>query len=138
MSNNQVILLLGTNLNNKILNLETARKFISNEIGEIISCSEITETEPVDFQSENKFLNQLLTVNTELSPVVLLKYIKSIEFKMGRTYLPTPDRYQDRLIDIDILLYNKVRFNSSRLTIPHHQLKTRDFVKKMMNYYLNR
>jgi 2-amino-4-hydroxy-6-hydroxymethyldihydropteridine diphosphokinase len=138
MSNNKAILLLGTNLNNKILNLENAKTFILKEIGDIISLSEITETEPADFQSENMFLNQLLTVETTLSPIELLNSIKSIESKMGRIYVPTEQRYQDRIIDIDILTYNCMNFNSSRLTLPHQQLNSREFVKKMMNFYLNR
>jgi 2-amino-4-hydroxy-6-hydroxymethyldihydropteridine diphosphokinase len=138
MSNNQVILLLGTNLNDKKNNLEQAKSFLGKEVGNIVDCSEITETDPVDFNSENKFLNQLVSLQTELSPIQLLKSIKSIESEMGRIYLLTDQKYQDRLIDIDILFYNKLRFKSSKLTLPHPQVKKRDFVKKMMNYYLNR
>lgn len=136
MSINEVILLLGTNLNNKKKNLEDAKMQIELQIGAQIKESEITETEPVDFDSDNLFLNQLLTVKTSLSPVQLLDEIKVIEKQMGRKYLTTDQKYQDRIIDIDIIFYNDLTYKSSRLKIPHEQIKTRDFIKKMLNYYL--
>lgn len=136
MSMNHVILLLGTNLNNKKKNLEDAKMQIILQIGEFVKESEITETEPADFESENLFLNQLLTVKTTLSPIQLLDKIKVIEKQMGRKYLPTDQNYQDRIIDIDIIFYNDLTYKSSRLIIPHEQIKTRDFIKMMLNYYL--
>lgn len=136
MSMNHVILLLGTNLNNKKKNLEDAKMQIILQIGEFVKESEITETEPADFESENLFLNQLLTVKTSLSPIQLLDKIKVIEKQMGRKYLPTDQNYQDRIIDIDIIFYNDLTYKSSRLIIPHEQIKTRDFIKMMLNYYL--
>lgn len=131
-------MLLGTNLNNKKKNLYVAKIEIEKHLGDIVKESEIEETEPVEFESENSFLNQLVTIKTPLSPIQLLDSIKMIEKQMGRIYLPTSQKFQDRIIDIDILFYNDLTYNSSRLSIPHHQIKTRDFIKKMMNYYLNR
>lgn len=132
MSNNLVILLLGTNLNNRNQNLEQAKNYIEKEVGKIEDFSAIIETEPDGFVSENKFLNQTLSVRTSLSPLQLLKTIKGIEQKMGRVYLPTSQKYQDRIIDIDILKYNAITFKTEELKIPHHQILTRNFVKKIL------
>ena len=74
-----------------------------------------------------------MTVKTSLSPIQLLDKIKVIEKQMGRKYLPTDQNYQDRIIDIDIIFYNDLTYKSSRLIIPHEQIKTRDFIKMMLN-----
>jgi len=132
MSHNIVILLLGSNLGNRDFNLRKAEIHISKEIGEIISKSETIETEAVDFETPNKFLNRALKIQTLLSPFALLKAVKSIETGMGRTYLKTNQRYQDRLIDIDILTFNQITFESRFLKIPHHQIITRPFTKKII------
>src|SRR5690606_3811119 len=128
MSHNQVILLLGTNLGDKNLNLKSAESHISKRIGVIQNKSEIIETEPIGFDSENIFLNQTLQVLTGLSPMELLKEIKFIENEMGRTY--TRAGFEDRIIDIDILIFNKLKFNSAKLKLPHHQVVSRNFIKK--------
>lgn len=132
MSYNNVILLLGSNSGNRDFQLETAQFFIQKEIGEIKKKSKILETDPVGFDSENKFLNQALFVDTLLSPVSLLKAVKDIELKMGRVYLKTDQKYQDRIIDIDILKFNEIIFESDRLSIPHHQVFTRKFVNDLI------
>lgn len=132
MSHNIVILLLGSNLGDKDFNLRDAEMRVGNEIGEIISRSETIETKAVDFETPNKFLNRTLKIQTVLSPFELLKAVKSIESDMGRTYLKTNQRYQDRLIDIDILTFNQITFESRFLKIPHHQIITRPFINKII------
>lgn len=132
MSQNRIHLLLGTNLNDREKNLRTAQIYIEKEIGAIGEKSKIIETKPEGFISENDFLNQIIVVNSELSPVSTLKIIKQIESKMGRVYLPTQQNYQDRIIDIDILFFNRIIFQSCILTLPHHQIISRKFVKKIM------
>lgn len=137
MSYNTVILLLGTNLGNKNNNLITAKSFIQKEVGEIIKESKIIETEAEGYVSENLFLNQTIQIQTELSPINLLDKIKLIEMNMGRVY-PSDykgQKYADRLIDIDILIFNQLDFQSKRLTIPHHQIKTRSFVESLLTFY---
>lgn len=134
MSHNQVILLLGTNLGDKNLNLQTARTLIGSKIGEIVKLSEILETEPDGFESENNFLNQTIWVLTEFSPMKLLDEVKFIEKEMGRIY--TKDKsegiYEDRIIDIDILTFNEIQYESKRLILPHHQIFSRNFMKKLL------
>ncbi len=133
MSQNTIYLLLGSNLNDRKKNLEMAKMHIQKELGEILKVSEIIETEPEGFESEHPFLNQTIVIQTNLSPVNLLTKIKEIEYRMGRVYLHTEQKYQDRIIDIDILLYNQIIFESTLLSIPHHQIISRKFVKKILN-----
>lgn len=130
MSKNKVILLLGTNLGNKNNNLNVATTHIVKEVGSVIRLSNILENQAEGFTSSNTFLNQMIEVETELSPINLLKVIKIIEQEMGRVYhQPLPnEQYVDRLIDIDILTYNNIVYKSEMLKIPHHQLNTRKFI----------
>lgn len=134
MSYNHVILLLGTNLGDKNLNLKTAESYISKRIGEIVNKSEILKTEPLDFESEHLFLNQTLVLETLLSPYSLLNEIKFIEKEMGRNYFKKNEGYEDRIIDIDILRFNQIKFESEQLTLPHHQIITRNFVKMLLSF----
>ena len=136
MSHNTVILLLGTNLGDKKNNLEIAYSLINKEIGQIIKKSEILENPAEGFESANVFFNQTIKVETQLSPIQLLEKIKTIEKQMGRVYLPNIETYQDRVIDIDILIFNAITYDSKLLKIPHHQINSRNFVKKIRNYLL--
>ncbi len=131
MSQNTVQLLLGSNLNDRKINLITAQLRIEKEIGEIEKKSKILETSPEGFESTHDFLNQIIQIKTCLSPISILKIVKKIEKEMGRTYLETNQKYQDRIIDIDILKFNQIKFKSTVLEIPHPQLFSRNFVKKI-------
>lgn len=133
MSQNIVILLLGTNLGDKKNNLETAKNLINKEVGEIKKESNILENKAEGFTTPNLFLNQKIEINTSYSPFKILKKIKDIEQKMGRIYFKPKENesYVDRLIDIDILFYNKVLVNCNYLKIPHPQNCSRDFIKSL-------
>ena len=129
-----VYLSLGTNLGNKEQNLLTAIAEIGRRIGPIKAQSAFLATEPWGFESENTFLNAAIRIETELSPIALLDETQQIERDMGRTQkssvncqLPTVN-YQDRIIDIDILLYDDLHIDTPRLTIPHPLMQQRDFV----------
>lgn len=135
MSMNTVVLLLGSNLKDKNKNLLKAKYLIESRVGEVVAMSEIIETEPEDYISEHHFLNQTLKVETMLSPIETLNMIKEIETEMGRLYLVDSQRYQDRLIDIDILNFNALRFECKILTVPHPQNFTRNFIKLLRKYF---
>ena len=133
MSYNTVRLLLGSNLFDREKNLSTAKLLIKNNLGKIKKESQIIETIPEGFESEFNFLNQVLHLETIYSPFQLLKEVKKIEKQMGRTYIDNQQRYQDRLIDIDILTFNQIFFESNRLNLPHHQIYSRNFIKNILN-----
>lgn len=134
MSQQFVTLLLGSNLDLPERNIELAVNKIEKEIGPVLQRSDILSTKPVEFYSNNIFCNIALRISTHFSPVKLLRKVKEIEFEMGRTEdsLITKE-YADRIIDIDIVYYGGIRFNSERLNIPHHKhLYERDFSKKLL------
>lgn len=133
MSQNKVILLLGTNLGDKKNNLNTAKQYIIKEVGEIKKESNVLINKAEDFTSNNLFYNQKIEILTQLNPFEILKAIKLIENKIGRIYTtPIPNEvHTDRLIDIDILNFNCLLLVSEKLTIPHKQIKTRAFVKSL-------
>ncbi len=126
-----VYLGLGTNLGNREENIKIAIKNIEKQIGSIISQSAFYSSEPFGFESDNMFLNSVVEVSTQLLPTELLTATQSIESEMGRTKKTDSFGYSDRLIDIDLLLYNKEVINiSSKLVVPHPQMQERYFVLK--------
>ncbi len=134
MYNKNVYLLLGTNLGNKIKNIELAQQFISQRVGEIKKKSKILETDPIGFESSQKFLNQILFIETKFSPMQLLEKTQTIEKIMGRTAKTKKNKYQDRIIDIDILLYEKLHYYCEKLEIPHQKnLMERAFVSLLLD-----
>lgn len=133
MSHNRIVLLLGSNLGDQKINLITALSHIEREIGEVEKKSEVIKSVAEDFESENIFYNQTLTLSTVFSPMSILDKVKEIELAMGRVYNAGNQRFQDRVIDIDILTFNKVKFKSKRLVLPHPQIKARVFIKRLLN-----
>jgi len=123
-----VFLGLGTNLGNREENLKNATVMIGENIGEIVSCSSVYETEPWGFQSENEFLNAVIKVRTELKPPGLLGRILMIEAQLGRLREGEGTGYKSRIIDIDILLYGCEIINKKSLQIPHPRIPDRKFV----------
>lgn len=74
------------------------------------------------------FLNAVILIETELSPIELLQTLQVIENELGRVDKTQNSIYKDRIIDLDILLYEGVQMNSEVLKIPHPYMKERDFV----------
>ncbi len=122
---NKVVLLLGSNLSDRVLMLAKARNYIRISIGEIKKESNIYESAPWGFDSDKAFLNQTLIVETQLKPIEILEKIKVIEKELGRVKQSV--NYESRTIDIDILFYNDEIINLPQLIIPHPQLHKRKF-----------
>ncbi len=132
---NKVVLLLGSNLGNRKNNISDALHIINQKVGKIKQKSDLIKTDPEDYESENYYLNQGIVINTYLSPIQLLKSLKEIEFNLGRTKDSSDSgKYEDRIIDIDIVFFNDLNFLSNKLIIPHlaHALK-RNFSKKILH-----
>jgi 2-amino-4-hydroxy-6-hydroxymethyldihydropteridine diphosphokinase len=117
---------LGTNLGDREANLNKAIELISSTVGKIDSFSDVYETEPWGFQSENKFLNMVIRTRTDLKPPTLLISLLNIEDQLGR--IRVRDQYASRTMDIDILLYNNKIINKPGLVIPHPMIRDRKFV----------
>ena len=119
---------LGTNLGNKTENIAQAIQWINEQVGEVLRRSSDYVSEPWGFQSENTFLNIVVAVETLLEPFDLLQKLQQIEKQLGRTE-KTLGEYKDRIIDIDILLYDDKTIATSELVIPHPLINERDFVR---------
>ncbi len=135
MSLHYVVLLLGSNLGDTKSNLNQAIAKIENCLGNIIKSSEMIETEPIEFESINIFRNIALGLTTTFSPYFFLKVVKSIEKEMGRELDSSAvGGYIDRIIDIDIVTFNNINFESKKLKIPHHKhLCEREFSKALLD-----
>ena len=101
---------------------------MEKQIGVLLRQSAFLETEPWGFQSENTFVNAAICMETTLEPFEVLTETQKIESEMGRTIKSVNGEYHDRIIDIDILLYDELHINTPQLTIPHPLMEERDFV----------
>ena len=123
-----VYLGLGTNLGDKRKNLNDAIRMLENLVGEVEKVSSVIETEPEGFMSDNMFLNAVVKVRTALSPFEILDITQDVEKSLGRKEKSSNGIYHDRVIDIDILLYDDINISTPRLVIPHPRMAQREFV----------
>ena len=124
-----VYLGLGSNLGDRAENLEEAIRRIEASVGVVSRRSSFHATRPWGFDSENQFLNAAVCCLTPLSPRSLLEATQRIERGMGRT-VKSDGQYHDRIIDIDILLYDDMTVDDDDLKIPHPLMGEREFVIK--------
>lgn len=125
---NIVYLGLGSNLGDKKSCLNRAIMNINERIGRVISRSSFYDTTPWGFQSNNRFLNAVVKIETKLTPEELLTITQQIEKESGRQKKSVSGIYSDRNIDIDILFYNTLILKNEHLEIPHALIQERDFV----------
>jgi len=95
---------LGSNLGNKLQNLQQAVDLIAEDIGVVAKISSIYKTTSWGFESDD-FFNICIQVTTSLNPESLLKAIYKIELSLGRNKT-SENEYQARIIDIDVLLFD--------------------------------
>jgi 2-amino-4-hydroxy-6-hydroxymethyldihydropteridine diphosphokinase len=114
----------GTNLGDRAAQLKEAASKIATKIGTINAISKLYETEPWGLKNQPYFYNQVLLVNTLLSPSELLRAAKEIEREMGRI---DTEKWGRRVIDVDILLYEDQIIETAELVIPHPMLHKRNF-----------
>ena len=122
-----VYLGLGTNIGNRRGNLVKAASLLAERVGDILALSGFMETEPWGFESENLFLNAAIKMETPLTPDELLSATQAIEREMGREK-KSDGTYHDRVIDIDILLYDNRVIEHPGLIVPHPLMQERLFV----------
>ena len=115
-----IILSIGTNIGDRERNIENAIVALG-EIGKVTAISPIYTSEPWGFESENGFYNIALTMESDLSPLDLLRETQRIEKELGRTAKTTTE-YADRVIDIDIIDYdNQIIKISQQSSVISHQ-----------------
>ena len=128
-----VYLSLGSNIGNRKRIIRTAVDMIDHKVGHVIKQSSLYETEPWGFYSPNKFINACVCCETSLSPRSLLTITQDIEKTLGRTGKSIDGKYNDRVIDIDILLYDDIDVDEPDLKIPHPLMHEREFVMRPLN-----
>ena len=103
-------------------------------LGSNVEFNRIYELLGVEFDSLNIFCNIAVIFDTEYSPIKLLNAIKNIEKEMGRERDSSVyGEYRDRIIDIDIVMYDDIIYSCERLNIPHHRhLFLRGFSRKLL------
>ncbi len=121
---------LGSNLGNGPKNLDAAVDLLQKEAGQVLYTSAYIQSEPWGFESRHRFTNAVTVIRTELEPMALLDLTQQIERRLGRTRKrKRGEGYSDRVIDLDLLLYDDIHIETERLTIPHPHIADRDFVR---------
>ncbi|MDR3134313.1 MAG: 2-amino-4-hydroxy-6-hydroxymethyldihydropteridine diphosphokinase [Prevotellaceae bacterium] len=125
-SGREAVLLLGGNQGDCAGLLRQARGLLSQQAGKIVQQSSLYESEPWGFSSPDWFTNQVVEIETTLSPQQLLSITQQIEKTLGREK-PQGARYASRTMDIDILFFDKEIIDTPELIIPHPRLHERLF-----------
>jgi len=123
-----IYLSLGSNLGNKLFNLQRAVLLLQKELGNILEISGVYKSPSWGFEGED-FMNACLSLETNCIPAEILNIILKVEREMGRKRVPG-EGYQSRNIDIDLLYYGSEIIKTDELTIPHPHLHLRRFVLK--------
>lgn len=119
---------IGTNIGDRLQNLiDTVEALNLLPLTKVIDVSNVYETEPVGYANQDDFLNIVVSVSTELNAHNLLGAALGIEAGMGRV---RTIKNGPRIIDVDLLMYEKENIDSLTLTLPHPRMLERNFVLK--------
>ena len=115
---------LGSNLGNSLENLANARAYLSR-IGKNSKASPIYKSPSQGVENLPDFYNQVLSIETNLPPLDLLKYLKGVEVKLGRQHRR---RWHSREVDLDLVLYDEGVLKDRYFEFPHPEMLNRQFV----------
>jgi 2-amino-4-hydroxy-6-hydroxymethyldihydropteridine diphosphokinase len=116
---------LGSNLGQREVFLAKAREAIARlKKTRVLAETAVEETAPVGPVTQGPFLNQMIAIETELSPRDLLSELQRIESESGRV---RAERWGPRTLDLDIVMFDRQTGRDADLTIPHPELANRDF-----------
>jgi 2-amino-4-hydroxy-6-hydroxymethyldihydropteridine diphosphokinase len=121
---NTLYLLLGANLDDRHATFDVAKSLIISRIGDVVRESSRYETAPWGVLNQPSFLNQVVSVETALSPLEVLAATQQIETELGRV---RHEHWGARTIDLDILYYNACIIDTKALRVPHPRLHLRRF-----------
>lgn len=125
---NEIYLLLGSNLGNREDHLRWAREKTQERIGEIVHSSSLYTTEPWMMEASPWFLNQVIVVESEKTPMELLQITTGIELERGRKrQTESAKSYTSRELDIDLLYIGGEIVREKDLQVPHPRLHERRF-----------
>ena len=118
-------LAIGSNLGNKLENVEKAKFELQSNKIIIVKSSSNFESVSWPNPLDPKFINIVIKVKTRLAPLELLKICNLIEKKLGRK---KSSKNAPRSCDIDIIDYDKKIIKNDKLTLPHPRMNRRNFV----------
>ena len=128
MASQSVFILLGSNLGDRQLLINQACEMIEERCGRIVSKSRLYESEPWGFKSEHWFLNQVVVLDTDMSPDDLMDALLEIEKELGRDRTTPHEGYVSRPMDLDILYWGKdLIVEKQHVIVPHPRLHKRRF-----------
>ena len=127
MASESVFVLLGSNLGDRELLVNQACKMIGERCGTIVAKSRLYESEPWGFKSEHWFLNQVVKLETSLSPDALMQKLLEIEKELGRDRSVPHEGYVSRPMDLDILYFGNEIIDTQMVIAPHPRLHQRRF-----------
>jgi 2-amino-4-hydroxy-6-hydroxymethyldihydropteridine diphosphokinase len=122
---NDAYLLIGGNIGDRVSFLHKSIESIEQSCGKILNKSLLYETQAWGKTDQDPFLNQVLKISTDLSPIELLEKLLAVEKQLGRI---RDEKYGARTIDIDILYFGDEIISKPNLTIPHPRIAERRFV----------
>jgi 2-amino-4-hydroxy-6-hydroxymethyldihydropteridine diphosphokinase len=116
---------LGSNIGRREVFLAQARDGIASLAKtRVLGKTDVEETAPIGPVAQGPFLNQMIAIETELSPSELLGELQRIEMEAGRV---RGERWGPRTLDLDIVLFEHQSVREPELTVPHPELSNRPF-----------
>jgi 2-amino-4-hydroxy-6-hydroxymethyldihydropteridine diphosphokinase len=118
------LLSFGSNIGDRLANIRAAVDLLAKS-ERVTAKSDVYETPPWGVEKQPRFLNCCAAIETDKSPLELLRRVKNIERELGRE---ARGKWEAREIDIDILTYGDEKISSAELAIPHPLIRERAFV----------
>lgn len=119
------LLSLGSNLGDRVKNIYDGIQKVADKVGKVISYSPLYESKPWGVVSPNDYINACILVEAQTSPEEVMTILHDIEKEMGRV---RSTKYNDRTLDIDLLLFDQLIIDTEELKIPHPRMHERLFV----------
>lgn len=116
---------LGSNLGDRLARIEDGARSLGAAGVEVLAASSVWETEPVEAEGPQWFLNAVVRIATALPPEAVLEALLAAERRGGRV---RASRNAPRTLDLDLLILGDVRLESPGLVLPHPRMASRRFV----------
>ena len=123
---NRVLIGVGCNMGNCVRRFKKLFQFLdSHPKIKIIKTAPLYKNPPFGYLEQDDFINTLIVIDTNFTPFQLLNFLLYTEKKFGRKRI---FKNGPRTLDLDIIMFNNLKINSKKLTIPHPFFKERDSV----------
>ena len=127
MSMHTAIISVGSNIGDKQDNCQKGiDRLMASGNAFLVKASRFYRTSPVDYLDQDWFVNAAVKIETLLKPLELLEVLKAVQQQCGRT--KSGIRFGPRVLDLDIIFYDRLVMNTPTLEIPHPRMHKRRFV----------